>query len=541
MEGIHYCTYNFYQMSKIRNIYDKDFKMKNYLKNISIVFLLGITFQDPLLATDFCHQRISQIFKKSSVMDVSRTEKSLMYISTPQSKRDIINTILIARMRRLNVTVLGTNHTHGGHNRKSDINGLPSAVQIDMSKMNKILGMDISKKLVAVEPGVTWKELAIYLNKFGLAARTEQSSNIFSIGGSVATNVHGRDVYGPLINSIESIKYIDGNGFEHFVSRSRNHQLFRAIVGGYGGFGVMTEVVLRVEKNFIYEAHSTLDIPVDQYKDYLIKFGKRAKHEMHYGRVNISGENAFEKVSFVEWRPVSSEVTDRMNEAIFQMKSEEKNRFASSMIMNTMRFKPSSNAGKKIKDYLDKMFGLPKTGMRMSKNNILNNPVQFLFDNFYNKSQSVDILQEYFLPVEAMDLFFKKIKQVNVDYDLNLLNVTMRFIPKIERVDDSLLTPYSAKHDQVAIVLYYNISEINGKNNGDLVDYNGSAWTQELIREAQLRGGTFYLPYHRWWSEDQIQTQSANEIKEYFKLKDQYDSKNMFESDFLKELRKTNH
>lgn len=497
------------------------------------VYLLVLRFE---LWGSECQSNLYHFLQVRQVMDISRTEEAIVYSLTPNNKYDIIRAIRLAKLRNLKISLLGTNHSHGGHNRLVAKNGAPQTIQLNMMKMNQIISLDANRNLVTVGPGVTWKELAVFLNGYGLAAKTEQSSNIFSVGGSVATNIHGRDVYGPLINSIESIKYLDSDGYEQIASRTKHPEIFRALVGGYGGLGVMIEITLRVGKNFIYEAKSYQALTINDYVEYLKEFGQKAEHQMHYGRVNIFGPHAFEQVSFVEWNPIDEKMVSP-NWDGYKLFLGEKNRFASALIMNLMRYRPTSSIGKFVKDTLDQLVGLPKTGTRKTKNNILNNPVHFLFDQFYNKSHSVDILQEYFLPVEAMPIFFEELKKINARYNLNLLNATMRFVPKIERENDSLLSPYSNVQDQVAIVLYFNVVEKNGLNNGELIEYDGSIWTQDLIDLAHQLGGTFYWPYHRWWSADQIQNQSKEDIKKYFDLKQQVDPNNRFDSDFLRALK----
>lgn len=486
----------------------------------------------------FVTEKPSQ-FEIKEVMDVSRTEKALVFTSQPTSKMDIINAIHSAKMRGLKVTIKGTNHSHGGHNRRSvDPEGKPQAVQLDMLGYNKILHLDKKNLEVTVESGVTWKDLSVFLNDHGLAAMTEQSSNIFSIGGSVATNIHGRDVHGPMANSIKEIKFLDANGVEQTVSRDNNPTVFQALIGGYGSLGVITEITLKVEKNYLYEAHSTQDVSVSEYVTYLKGLANKPRNLMHYGRVNISGKTAFTKMSFVEWSPVS-ESKEASSWKGWKLDLVEKNRWASSLIMNLMRYRPTSSFGKTVKDFMDKFFGLPKTGTHKTKNNILNNPVQFLFDNFYNQKKSVDILQEYFIPVDKLDVFLRSLKNTSNKYQLDLMNVTMRYVPKIEKKNDGMLSPYSDKEDLVAVVLYFNIQEKGTKNNGLQVEYDGSAWTQELIRETQNMGGTFYWPYHRWWRADQITHNQKQNIEEFFQVKDRLDPDNIFESDFIYHLRKS--
>lgn len=514
-------------------------KIQKFILNIICLMFTSTGYSVDTCLTVFefePDERSSSLFEKQEVMDISRTEKAVVYQTKPKTKLEIIDAILYAKKQGLKISIKGTNHSHGGHNRRQDDSGKPTSLQLDMLDFNKILSLDKKKQEVTVQPGVTWKDLSVFLNDHGLAAMTEQSSNIFSIGGSVATNIHGRDVHGPLINSILEIKYIDNEGAEWLVSRKQNPKIFRSLVGGYGALGVITEVTLKVEKNYLYEARTTKNISVDQYIEYLKDIRGKSRQIMHYGRVNISGNEPFQTVSFLEWTPISDR-KELSNWKGWKLNMVEKNRWVSSLIMNLMRYSPTSRFGKAIKDYMDNIFGFPKSGSHKTKNNILNNPVQFLFDNFYNQDKSVDILQEYFVPVNQLGQFLLEVGSISTRNQLNLLNVTMRYVPQIKSSKDSLLSPYSNKSDQVAVVLYFNISENENNGNGLLVKYDGSDWTQEFIHSAQKLGGTFYWPYHRWWTKEQITYNEKQNIQEFFKVKNQLDPENLFESDFIYHLR----
>lgn len=52
--------------------------------------------------------------------------------------------------------------------------------------------------MIRVQSGATWAQIQDYINPYGLSIRVMQSSNIFTIGGSLSSNVHGRDLrHGP--------------------------------------------------------------------------------------------------------------------------------------------------------------------------------------------------------------------------------------------------------------------------------------------------------------------------------------------------------
>ncbi|MCB0362982.1 MAG: hypothetical protein KDD35_09670, partial [Bdellovibrionales bacterium] len=128
------------------------------------------------------------------------------------------------------------------------------------------------------------------------------------------------------------------------------------------------------------------------------------------------------------------------------------------------------------------------------------------------------------------------LKNIASKHDLTLMNVTLRYVPKVNREEDGLLTPYSQEGPQIAVVLYFNIDESRDIDQGLLVDYDGSEWTQELIGEVHKLGGTFYWPYHKWWNTQQIVLGQENSLGEFFHIKQDMDPENLFTNDFLEAL-----
>jgi len=66
-------------------------------------------------------------------------------------------------------------------------------------------------------------------------------------GGALAANVHGRGLtLRPIIGDVESFTLMDADGRLTTCSRTENGELFRLAIGGYGLFGIVTRVRLRL-------------------------------------------------------------------------------------------------------------------------------------------------------------------------------------------------------------------------------------------------------------------------------------------------------
>lgn len=155
----------------------------------------------------------------------------------------------------LAVSVAGGRHAQGGQQFAED------GLHLDMSGMSRILGLDAKKGIVHVQAGIQWPELID-----GLAAmqthdkipwgivQKQTGADKMSIGGALAANIHGRGLaFGPIVQDVEAFTLVDANGEAKTCSRTKNPEIFRLAIGGYGLFGVITEVWLRLRHRTVLE------------------------------------------------------------------------------------------------------------------------------------------------------------------------------------------------------------------------------------------------------------------------------------------------
>ncbi len=159
---------------------------------------------------------------------------------------------LVATSTPLPMAICAGRHAMGG---QQFIDG---GLQIDMHAMDRVLTFDAERGLITVEAGVHWPALMAHLDtdpanrQHGWGIRQKQTgADRFSIGGSVAANVHGRGLQmKPLVDDIESFVLIDANGQSIECDRQHNAELFALVIGGYGLFGVVVSVTLRLVRHF---------------------------------------------------------------------------------------------------------------------------------------------------------------------------------------------------------------------------------------------------------------------------------------------------
>jgi FAD/FMN-containing dehydrogenase len=124
---------------------------------------------------------------------------------------------------------------------------------LDMGRLDAVHAFDPALGLIEVGAGMQWPALIEWLwthqgrdRAWGIVQK-QTGADRLSIGGAVSANVHGRGLtLRPLVQDVEALTLVDAAGTVRRVSRSENADLFPLVVGGYGLFGVITSVQLRL-------------------------------------------------------------------------------------------------------------------------------------------------------------------------------------------------------------------------------------------------------------------------------------------------------
>ena len=160
---------------------------------------------------------------------------------------DVRNALAFARQHKLRVSIAGVRHSQGGQAFAKN------AVVLDMRGFNRIT-LDEQAAVVRVESGASWHEIQKAIHP-KWAVKSMQSTDIFSVGGSISVNAHGMDHRsGSVGRTVRSMRVMLPDGTIRNVSRSEDARLFNLVVGGYGLFGVILDVALEIVPNAVYES-----------------------------------------------------------------------------------------------------------------------------------------------------------------------------------------------------------------------------------------------------------------------------------------------
>ncbi len=152
---------------------------------------------------------------------------------------DVMTAVNFARENRLLLAVRG-----GGHNG-AGLGSCDGGKVIDLSRM-KAVHVDPTAETVRVEGGCTWGDVDHAAHPFGLAVPTGFISTT-GVGGLTLGGGFGYLTrrYGLTIDNLLSVDMVLADGSFVTASRDKNQDLFWAVRGGGGNFGVVTSFLFR--------------------------------------------------------------------------------------------------------------------------------------------------------------------------------------------------------------------------------------------------------------------------------------------------------
>ncbi|WP_377867170.1 FAD-binding protein [Bacillus sp. R86525] len=409
------------------------------------------------------------------------------------------------------ISIAGMQHSQGGQTY------YPNGTMLDMKGYNGILEFDPEKKRIRVQSGVTWNDIQKKINPYGLAVQVMQSQNIFTVGGSLSVNVHGRDIrHEALIDTVESFRLLMADGTVRNVSREENADLFPYVIGGYGLFGVILDVTLQLTNDELYETHTK----VLDYKEYSSYFKNKVRRDenirMHLARISVAPNSFLKEMYVTDY--VLAEDQQKLKE--YSKLKEENIIAAPKFLLGLSRY---SDWGKGAFWDIQRSYFERTDGKYETRNNVMRSDSAFME---YDNPNLTEVLQEYFVPIDGFAEYIDDLRSVLNEEELNLLNITIRYVEK----NENAVLSY-AKDDMFALVLLIN----QGRSEDEIK--KTKVVIQKMIDVTLKHNGSYYLPYYSYPAKEQLK-KAYPRIEEFLQKKKEVDPEERFVNLFYKEYSK---
>ena len=437
----------------------------------------------------------------------------------PSSVEGVQAIVRGARREGQQISIAGGRHAMGGQQFGTD------TTVIDMNGMTRVLEFDRDKGEIELEAGVQWPELYRYLVDIQAGSSSswafiqkQTGADKLSIGGAVAANVHGRGLnLRPFVADVVAFTIVGPDGVARRCSRSENGELFRAAIGGYGLFGPIVSVRLRLARRHkvqrIVEVIDVEQLPA--------MFEQRIADGFQYGdfqfATQLDSRMLLRKGVFSCYRPVADSTpmpasrlhleTEHWHELIYLAHVDRARAFQaySSYYLTTSGqyyWSDEHQMSTYVPDYHEAL------AARLGK-----------------YAHGSEMITEIYVPRNALVRFLSDVRSDFLAQQTDLIYGTIRLI---ERDDETKLA--WAKQPYACIIFNLHVMPDAAGIEKAKLEF------RRLIDRALRYDGSYYLTYHRWAERRQVSA-AYPQFPEFLRLKKRYDPTEIFQSDWYRHYR----
>ena len=417
--------------------------------------------------------------------------------------------------------------THGGRHAMGGQQMQDRALLVSLKNMNRLLALDSRRGLATFQGGATFKEV---IESLAREQSEKEANNIWcirqkptgvddvSLGGAIASNIHGRALnLAPLAGDIEKLAVVTAGGDILTLSERENQDLFRRVVGGFGLFGMVESVTLRLKRRQVLERQ----VQMVAVEDLLTVLQKRVQEGAQYGDFQFAIDH--EQEGFLTrgiastYHPVQVDA-DAMPELT-------RNQSALSPQMwrklICLAHTDKSEAFRIYSEHYQRTNGQLYLSDRMQ--------LSTYFDGYHREMEShnhgSEIITELYVPRNFLTVFMHRAAALLRKRRADVIYGTVRMIEK----DTVAALPWAS--DNFACI----VLNLHTEHDREALRHTGETF-QELIDLALALKGNFYLTYHKFARPEQL-LRGYPALPECLQAKLAYDPQERFHSNFYQYLK----
>lgn len=470
------------------------------------------------------HARLSPVRRGAGPRWVNDTHSALnrtpvARVLEPRSADEVSAAVALAAARGQPLAICGARHAMGGQQFLS--NGL----LLDTRRLRHVRWFDRNAALIELGAGTTWPDvirgyLALQRGPgpaYGIRQK-QTGADRLTLGGAVSANMHGRTLAArPFVADIEELEVVTASGEPVRCSRARNAELFRHVVGGYGLFGVVTAVTLRlVPRTKVERCVARLEI-----EELIDAFDERIAAGHLYGDFQFAtsphSADFLRTGVLSSYRPVDA-----------QRPIPDDQRRLSQADWNELLRLAHADKRAAFQKFIE--FYLATDGqVYWSDTHQLNLYLEEYHGALDHRLGAAvrgsEMITELFVPRDRLVAFMNDVRR---DFRLHAVDFIYGTIRLIEAEQDTAL-PW-ARRDWACVVFNLHID-----HRPEDVARAGEHF-RRLIDHALRHGGSFFLTYHRFASAAQLLAAHPG-IRDFLAAKRAMDPAEVFQSDWYRVVR----
>jgi FAD/FMN-containing dehydrogenase len=466
---------------------------------------------------------VAPVRRPSSPLWVNDTHSALNHTAVsrvvePRWTGDVAEAVARARLQHEPLAISGARHAMGGQQF------LTGGTLLDMRHLRHVRWFDRGRALMEVEAGITWPDvirgyLALQRGPgpaFGIRQK-QTGADRLTLGGAVSANIHGRGLCAqPFVADVEGLEVVTATGEIVRCSRTEHPELFRHVIGGYGLFGVVTAVTLRLVPRVKVErcvARLDIDSLVDAFDERIA-----AGHlygDFQYATAPDSPE--FLRAGVLSsYRPVAE---DR------QIPKDQRRLSQSDWNqLLTLAHNDKRAAFEKFSEFYLATHGQLYWSDTHQLNLYLEDYHGALDHRLGSAVRGSEMITELYVPRSALLAFMNDVRR---DFRLNGVDFIYGTIRLIEAEDETAL-PWA--RESYACVIFNLHIDHRREDVARAADH-----FRRLIDLSLRHGGSYFLTYHRFASAAQVEA-AHPAIRQFLAAKRRLDPEGLFQSDWYRHM-----
>jgi FAD/FMN-containing dehydrogenase len=472
---------------------------------VRLPYASAIPAHDPGLIVNDVHSQLNEtrvhaIVKPAGVADVQRAVADAHAAGKP-------------------VSIAGGRHAMGGQQFGE------AGILVDTRDLNRVLAFDAERGTITVEGGIQWPQLLEFLNReqegrggqWGIYQK-QTGADRLSVAGALSCNAHGRGLnLKPIVDQVEAFDLVDHAGEIRTCSRNQHRDLFGLAIGGYGLFGLITRVQLRLRPRLKVRRVVVLG-ETDGIAD---RFEERIRDGYQYGDYQFTTDSSrdgfLRRGVFSCYQPVPSDTP---------------------LTEHPTRFHPEDWA--RLTFYSHKY---KRRAFEVYSSRYLKTSGQIYWadwqlsaayvDNYHAdldralgvRVKATEMITEIYIPRQSLHAFMEDARRTLRDRQANVIYGTVRLIEK----DDETFLAWA--RERYACVIF----NLHIEHTPTAIDAAAGAF-RDLIDLGIAHGGSYYLTYHRWATREQVE-RCYPRMREFLSLKRRHDPEERFQSSWYRHYR----
>tara|TARA_Y100000588_G_scaffold64755_1_gene64504 strand:+ start:504 stop:1892 length:1389 start_codon:yes stop_codon:yes gene_type:complete len=437
-------------------------------------------------------------------------------ILTPSTFDEISRIIVDATTASRLVCPAGALHSMGGQQF------VANGISISSDALRGIGSLDREARVIAVETGVRWPQLIDFLKGIQESddakltiVQKQTGADDLTIGGAISSNIHGR-VLGrqPIVADIAGFNITTPEGVRLHCSRQENEDLFGLVIGGYGLFGFIDSVELRLTENLKLRRHvaeRSLEevIPaLEAYTEAGAQFG-----DFQY-MTDESSSDFLRKGILSVYSPVAADEPIPFDQQFLSLEAWKK-----------LFVLAHTDKRRAYEEYVGHYLTTDQQLYWSDEHQLspyLPGAGDMLFQQMGWQNYASLMITELYVPRGRFVEFMGKTRRALLLEKANVIYGTVRLIePEHE-------TYLNWARESYACVIFNLLVE-----HSPVGIESAQRQFQKLIDCALEENGSFYLTYHKWARKDQIET-AYPQFESFLAKKEAYDPHNTFSSEWYR-------